>query len=61
MKPAIAFCIGNKAVPFFILLSAIVHILTSRLREVIIIHKVIASVIRWININHFYLAEIVLT
>ena len=27
MEPPIVLCIGNKAVPFFILLPAIVHIL----------------------------------
>ena len=60
MKTPVAFCIGNEAVSFFVLLSAIVHILTSCLREVIVIHEIITRVIWRVDINHLHFAQIVL-
>ena len=50
MEATITFCIGYKSVPLLILLTTIVYILARRLREVIVIYKVVTRVIWWVDI-----------
>ena len=45
METPVAFAVLHKAVALFVILSAIIHILVSSLRKVIVIHKVVARVI----------------
>ena len=60
METAITFCVGNKLVAFFVILPTIVNILLLVLVKVVVIHKVIACVIRRVDIYHLHFAQIVL-
>ena len=59
MEAAVTFGIGHEAVALFVLLPAVVDILAGILGEVVIIHKVVACVVRRVNINHLHLAEVI--
>ena len=48
-------------ITFLVLLSTIIFVFVSILREVVVINKIIARVVRWVNINHLDLAKISLT
>ena len=61
MEPPIVLCICYQMISHIILLTATLNIIISRLCKIILIHEVIASVIRRIDINHLDLAKVVLT
>ena len=61
METAIAFSIGNELVTIFVILSTIMYILLLILVKVIIIYKVITSIVGWVDVYHFHLAQIVLS
>ena len=61
MEATIAFSISNELVSFFIILPTIVNILLLILVEIVVIHKVVARVVRWVDVNHLHFAQIVLT
>ena len=61
MEAAIAFCIRDELVSLLIILPTIVNILLLILIKIVVIHKVIASIVRWVDINHLHLTQIVLT
>ena len=58
MKATIAFGILNQLVSFFIKLTAISEVFFGILREIVLVNKVIACVIRRIDIDHLHFAEI---
>ena len=58
MKAAIAFGVGHHAVAFFIILTAIIHIVRRTLGKIVLIDKIIAGVVRRINVDHLDLAQI---
>ena len=49
MEAAVALGIGHEAVAFLVLLPAVVDILPGTLGEVVVIHEVVARVVRLIN------------
>lgn len=61
MEPSIVFGICYQMVSNIILLPAILNIVISRLYKIILVHEVIAGVIRRIDINHLDLTKVVLT
>ena len=58
MKTAIAFGVGHHAVAFFIILTAVPHVILGALCKVILIDKVIARIVRRINVDHLDLTQI---
>ena len=58
MKSAVAFGVLKKLVAVIVELSAAVKIIVSIFCKIIIVDKVIACVVRWINVYHFDLAKI---
>ncbi len=60
MKTPVGFRVLNQSVTIFISLPAVLFILISVKRKVIVVNKVIPCVIRWVDINHFHFTEICL-
>ena len=60
MEAAVALSVCHEAVALFILLPAVVDILICTLGEVVVLHKVVACVVRRVNVNHLHLAEVIL-
>ena len=58
METAIALGVGHKPVAFFIILTAIIHIVRRTLGKIVLIDKIIAGVVRRINVDHLDLAQI---
>ena len=58
MESAITLGVGHKAVAFFIILTAIIHIVRRTLGKIVLIDKIIAGVVRRINVDHLDLAQI---
>ena len=52
------FWIYHEALVIFIFLSAFSLIFFAILCEIVFVHKIVACVIRWIDINNFDFAEI---
>lgn len=61
MESPVVLCICNQTVAVIIPLAAVPDIVICRLREIILVNKVVACVVRRIYIDHLDLAEIVLT
>ena len=61
MEPSVALCIGYQAIAVFVILTTVPDVVISRLSEIILIHKVVACVVRRIYIDHLDFSEIVLT
>ena len=60
METSVRFRVLNQSVAIFIGLPAVLFILISVKRKVIVVNKVIPCVIRWVDINHFHFTEICL-
>ena len=58
MEAAIAVQVLHQAVAFLIKLPAVGQILLCALGKIILIHKVISSVVRRVDIDHLHLAQI---
>ena len=58
METSVRFRVLNQSVAIFIGLPAVLFILISVKRKVIVVNKVIPCVIRWVDINHLHLAKI---
>lgn len=58
MKTPITLGVGHKAVAFFIILTAIIHIVRRTLGKIILIDKIVTRIIRRINVDHLDLAQI---
>ena len=58
MKATIAFWICNKSVPFFIQLTTIFHILSTRLCKIVIIQHIVAGVVGRVNVDHLDFTQI---
>ena len=58
MEAAVAFGVCHHAVAFFVILTAVAHVILSALCKVILINKVIARIVRRVNVNHLDLAQI---
>ena len=58
MKAAIAFGVCHHTVAFFIVLAAVSHVILGALCKVILIDKVIARIVRRINVDHLDFAQI---
>jgi hypothetical protein len=56
MKPAVAFGVLHKAVAVFVKLPAVGKVFIRTLRKVVLIDKVVAGIIRRVDVNHLYLA-----
>ena len=52
------FRVLNQSVTILISLAAVLLIIVRILREVVIVNKVVARVVRWVYINHLHLAQI---
>ena len=60
METSVRFRVLNQSVAIFIGLPAVLFILISVKRKVIVVNKVIPCVIRWVDINHFHFTGICL-
>lgn len=58
MKTAIAFGVCHHAVAFFVILAAVFHVILGALCKVVLIDKIIAGVVRRVNVDHLDLAQI---
>ena len=58
METAVALGIGDETVALLVKLSRVGEVFGRRLRKVILIDKVIARVVRRIDIDHLHLVEI---
>ena len=58
MKTTIALRICHHAVPFFVILTAVAHIILGALCKIILVDKVIARIVWRINVDHLDLAQI---
>ena len=58
METAIALGVGHKTVAFFIILTAIIHIVRRTLGKIILIDKIVTRIIRRINVDHLDLTQI---
>ena len=58
MKATIAFRVRNKPVAFFIILTAIIHIVRRTLGKIVLIDKIISCIVRRINVDHLDFAQI---
>ena len=58
VKPSVSLCICNQTVAAFIFLKRPREKFIGTFSKIIIINKIIASVVGWINIDHLDLTEI---
>ena len=58
MKASISICIRNKLISLFVILSASAHVAVRVLGKIVLIHKIVASVVGRVDVNHFHLAQI---
>ena len=58
MKTAIAFGVCHHTVAFFVILTAVAHVILGALCKVVLIDKVLARIVRRVNVDHFDLAQI---
>ena len=58
MKAAIAFGVCHHTVAFFVILAAVSHVILGALCKVVLIDKIIAGVVRRVNVDHLNLAQI---
>ena len=58
MEATVAFGVGNETVALLVKLSRVGEVFGRRLSKVVLIDKVIASVVRRVDVNHLHLVEI---
>ena len=58
MEAAVGVHVFDKAVTFLVILAAVCQVFLGALGKIILIHKVVAGVVGWVNINHFDFAQI---
>ena len=58
MEPAIALRVCYKPITLFVILSAVSHIFVSTLGKIVLINKIVARIVRRINVDHLDLAQI---
>ena len=58
MEAAVAFGVCHHAVAFFVILTAIIHIVRRTLGKIVLIDKVITRIVRRVNVDHLDFAQI---
>ena len=58
MKTAITLGVVHNAIDFFGILTAIIHIVRRTLGKIVLIDKIVASVVGWVDIDHFDFTQI---
>ena len=53
METTICFWIANKSISVLVLLTTVCKIILCFLMKVIMVYQIKASIIRWVNVNHF--------
>ena len=58
MEAPVTLSVRHHAVTFFIILPAVFHVISGVLRKIVLIDKIIAGVVGWVDIDHLDPAQI---